>query len=354
MPNFIISILLLLLTVTGYGNTTKDLKSYYALTNEAELFICHGQNQTSLDTYKKAFKINTNHYALDLYNAALLALDLEDFKAAYQLSFMLAEKGIGNQFFEKKSEFHCLKKYNNRKWMNLIAVAKNRQNYFSTKNKGLNEKLFDLFTKDQEAHFRNLRKDPTLDEQMLNSIDDSISKKLYDIIVENGLSSEFDLGIQTENDTTILSMPQFYIIIRHNFQGKQKFDTLFNQVCKQSLSKGLLHPYIYANMRDANPANGNMFFGTSHLFVKYKCAIYIPDEFTDSKKIVQIDSLRELYWMPNVEQSLVKIKYKLENPRSSFRFKEHISSIGSFGNSASEKSFLESSVLLINNIKGCK
>ncbi|MNI46189.1 hypothetical protein D3C81_1568200 [compost metagenome] len=201
---------------------------------------------------------------------------------------------------------------------------------------------------------RNLRNDPSLNEQMLNSIDDSISKKLYGIIKENGFLSEFDLGIQVENDTTILSIPQFYIIIRHNFQGIQKYDTLFNQVCKQSLSKGILHPYVYANMRDANPVNGNMFFGTSHLFVKYKCAVYLPNEFLDSKKIEEIDSLRELYWLPKVEESLVKIKYKLENPESSFRFKEHISSIGSFGSPQSEKSFLESSKVLIENINGCK
>ncbi|MDR3008607.1 MAG: hypothetical protein LBV59_11775 [Sphingobacterium sp.] len=354
MSKLLISILIILLPVIGFTKKNQDLKSYYALTNKAELFICQGQHQKSLDAYKKAFKINANHYSLDLYNAALLAMDLKDYKTAYQLSMKLAEKGIGDQFFEKKSEFILLKQHSNNDWMKLISVAKNQQKYYTTKNKKLNEKLLDLFTRDQEVHFRNLRNDSTLSEQMLNSTDDSISKILYSIIQENGFLSEFNLGIQTENDTTILSVPQFYIIIRHNFQGIQKYDTLFNQVCRQSLTKGILHPYVYANMRDANPVNGNMFFGTSHLFVKYKCAVYISDEFTDSKKIEEIDSLREIYWMPKVEESLVKIKYKLENPRSGFRFKEHISSIGSFGNPDSEKSFLKSSKVLIENINGCK
>jgi hypothetical protein len=354
MSKLIISILLILLSEVGQCNTSKELKSYYELTNQAELFICHGQIKRSLDTYKNAFRMSSNHYSLDLYNATLLALKLKDFKTAYQLSMNLAKKGIGEPFFEKKSEFIPLKEHNNKDWIKLLSVASIQRKYFTRKNKELNEKLLDLFTKDQEVHLRNLRNDPSLSEEMLNSIDDSISKKLYGIIMENGLLSEFDLGIQIENDTTILSIPQFYIIIRHNFQGIKKYDTLFNQVCMQSLSKGILHPYVYANMRDANPVNGNMFFGTSHLFIKYECAIYIPNEFTDPKRIEEIDSLRDLYWLPRVEYSLVKIKYKLENPGTSFRFKEHISSIGSFGNPQSEKSFLETSKVLIKNINGCK
>lgn len=241
----------------------------------------------------------------------------------------------------------------------IIAQSKTNRKKFNKKYKCLNARLKKLYDRDQQMHILLQQRDIKYSEVEVSvkKTDDSISRELMKIFSRWGFLSEFNMGAFVVNDTTLLKEPPFYIIMRHNFQGLSSYDTLFAPICKKSIYEGLLHPMVYAAFRDANPVNGNTYYGTAHHFTRYKCSVFTEteDEHTPKINTVKfIDEQRAIIFIPSLHDALKKILFRIQNPNSQFVIRDNYSRIMDFTNKESEDGFLKYSRIIVEKIPGCQ
>ena len=329
-----------------------NLQQYFDLTNKAELKLIEGKHREAQKLYKEAFLYKDLAFSIDLYNSAITAILLKDKNEAFSSSFKLADRGVNSAFFSKNSEFQYLKAADKNQWDSLLSYAAHKATSFHTANFELKNAISGLIKRDQQVHRAMALNDTLFPETVVKKIDDSISAELMKLFEKNGFLSEFNLGAEVRNDTVLAPYMDFNIIIRHNFQGIVSYDTLFAPICKKAINDGLMHPYEYANLRDSNPRNGNLFFGTSNYYIRYKCAIYLSNSMSKEEKR-EIDSLRKGIDLPLLSESVLKIKYRIENPNTKFFFRDNYSIMGSFANPESEAMFKKYSIVIVPNLRNC-
>lgn len=351
--------IILLVLITGKPSSAQDYPAtYYHYTNQAELAIVRADYAQAAANYKDAFKANIRPFATDVYNALCCALRLNNQKDSYKYCLLLAKKGVGENFFEKKALFNDFKQKDKGAWHKILAHARGNRKKFDANFRSLNAQLNNLYNRDQQVH--RLLQQPGRDyeqtEILVKKSDDSISRELMKVYERWGFLSEFNMGAFVSDDTVLQLQPPFYIIMLHNFQGISSYDTLFAPMCKKAIQEGTLHPMVYAGFRDGNPANGNVYYGTAHYIIGYKCSIYKEVEDADTPEyntIKRINKQRAKIFIPSFEDALQKIVFRIQNPDSEFEWRDHYGRIRSFANKESEQHFLERHKLMVDQIPGC-
>lgn len=340
------------------SKANQNLHVYFENINKAELDIANQDYRGASEKYKIAFTNKENPFAIDLYNALITSLRLEDFDQSYTYCILLAEKGVGQNFFSKKSDFKKLRIKKRKDWNSLLILAADRKAKYDRDNKEINNKLAILYKRDQEIHAL-LRSNPENipdPEIEVKRVDDSTSFELMALFQEYGFLSEFNLGAPITDDTVILKQPNFYIIIRHNFQGLIRYDTLFAGTCRKAIQQGEMDPMVYAVMRDANGINGNIDYGTSHIVMKYNCAIYMDRDMykrytSKDLKFKHIDSNRKSIYLPPMEDALNKLIFRIRKPDSPFIIRDTYGIIGSFAEKRDEEIFLKDNIVFFDPCK---
>lgn len=338
----------------------KDIPAYYRHTNQAEISLVQGNKINAAKEYKAAFTANDAPFYTDLCNAMVLAAELNAVDDVYAYAELLAAKGIGERFFAQHSKLLSLRTEQSARWKALLRNAATSREKWDAQNKELNARIKALFDRDQEVHttLQTARANYKETETEVKRVDDSISAELNKIFDQYGFLSEFNMGIFLGEGNWPRAEPDFYVIIRHNFQGITSYDTLFAPLCKKAIAQGTLHPMTYATFRDANPSNGNLLYGTSHVFTRYKCTLYTDlktkkeDPYAFNPK-EQVDSMRSTLHLSTLEDVQQKILYRMKNQSQPYIFRDNYSIIGSFANMESEQRFLERNKVIMSQVPGC-
>ena len=99
--------------------------NYYETVNQAELSITNHDFVRALSLYDSAFAVQEYPLGQDLYNASLCAIELKDYKKAFSLSLLLANKKVNEEFFLKKSCYSKLRSLP--EWPSFINEVKWKQ-----------------------------------------------------------------------------------------------------------------------------------------------------------------------------------------------------------------------------------
>jgi hypothetical protein len=341
MKKNLITLLLFVLrgiTLNAQTETYKDKRKYFDYINQAELSITSGDIQLGLNNYQRAFKINSLPFASDLYNASMCAISLNRFREAMSICWQLAESGVASAFFDKASAFSSLKK--ERKWSKLLQHADEVKNQLAVKYKVVNDKISTLYQADQKMHSvwassdhnRKLAGD-------VRVIDDSISRELMDMFETNGYLSEFKVGVSVVEDT-ILTDPEFTIIMLHNYQGLYgNSDTLFSTILWNQLLAGTIRPDFYAKIQDGGSSKGDRpYYGSQLLYWNYKCKLYRRKVAQDLIK--KIEANRQIIGLPPLSDLMAKILFNAERRNHGFLIDQFASGVHRFSDSHAEQNFL--------------
>ncbi|MCH5684316.1 hypothetical protein LWM68_08580 [Niabella sp. W65] len=287
------------------------------MVNQAELRIVDSNYQKALELYMLAFREHQFHFSHDLYNASVCATETGKTKVAMQLCMELSKKGVGANFFLKKSVYQSLK--SNKNWTKLLSKSAQVKNDQALKYGAIRRVLDSLVEKDQQVNheWRN----SGMDKQKRLIMDltyDTISRHLSKLFDTYGFLSEDKIGTYVEDDTVLRIGLPFDVIIIHNYEARMVGDTLFNPVLRMALRNKIIKPDYYARMHDFVGADSTNFFGSSHIYIQYKCTLY--RETKPFLSFDKIEAARKRIGMSSLADFERKLKYKLENKKASLQF----------------------------------
>ncbi len=324
--------------------------SYNIPISEAELAIAKNNYRAALEYYNKAFVSNTNLFAVDLYNASICAVKCGQNQLALEYCTLLARKGVGDKFFIQ-SIYASLR--GNQHWKALLEQGRKSKAEIEKKHGDLICLLDSLVAKDQWVnHVWRAAGMSAETRKIMDLTYDTIQIHLKRIIDSTGFICEDMIGAPVKNDTILERMQIFDIIIIHNYTARMTGDTLFNGVLRQALAQEKIKPEYYASLRDFTGDSPDDYFGTSHLYMQYKCTMY--REKMDQQSIEQIETNRRRIGLPPLSDYVEKLLYNLGHRDSIFNIYGPISKIGSFKNESSEKIFMERQEVVVESIADCQ
>ncbi len=342
--------LVLILTFLG-GNPVSAGHYYDSLINQAELKIVDSNYRQSLELYQRAFRQKQYHFAHDLYNASVCAIEIGDLEEGMRLSMELSIKGVGPKFFSQKSIYSSLKRHKD--WTKLLAKAAKDKDKIASSYGAVRRIVDSLVEKDQYVNhqWRNSGMDKQK-RQVMDLTYDTISNHLNQLFNTYGFLAEDKIGAFVEDDTVLRIGLPFDVIIIHNYESRMVGDTLFNQALRTALNRQIIKPDYYARMHDFVGSDSANFFGSSHIYIQYKCTLY--RETKPFLTYAQVEAARKRIGMSTLADFEKKLRYKLENKKSKFVIYAPVSVYGSFANEESEKIYLSSLETVIERIKSCK
>lgn len=211
-------------------NLQKKEVDYYTYTQNAENYILGRQYAKAKEEYNLLAQKYPTLFARDIHNAIRCAILSRDFKSAFLWSEKLALKGIDLSYFNSKV-FTGIRK--NPEWKNFSirydSVCKVTQSHWNLK---LKNELTDLLHEDQADYGLENRKDP----KVLYETTERVTGKLIDLLKKEGYPSEEKVGSFVVNDTTLISFPDFNVLIIHAAQQKTKNLDALNELLDKSNS----------------------------------------------------------------------------------------------------------------------
>lgn len=264
----------LFFVVYGYvSHAESHVRKYFDAVNKAELSLVKDGYEEALKIYQEAFKM-MDPFASDVSNAFECAMIEKDTVLAIKFCRMLAEKGVGPRFFDKKC-FSGLAGCH--QWPQIISLATKVKQRFLKKNLLLERKLSFLQQKDRESAIKFRSLIDTLDFYNWKAqIDfaDSLAIVLNRIFKNHGVVNERRLGVAIADDTSLVPNYTYDVMVLHCFQKasvSNRID-LSSQIIA-ALNKGLISPVSLRVLFKMSPAFDTRLDET-RLFVRSKKVLY--------------------------------------------------------------------------------
>jgi hypothetical protein len=308
--------LFVLLPFSSLAN--ENVSEYYKLINSAELEIAAENPKGALGYYQEAF-LKLPAFSTDIYNATVCALETSQHELALQYCKLLAQKGVGAAYFEKKAMFQVLRSQD--EWKALLKNAQHIQDSIIIKTQ-IYRALFDSV---QVADQRNASENrkwsgakniPNDTFERATTVQDSLCSLLLDLFEKNGFIGENQMGVTMYNDTSFSSHYAYDISFVHAFQlGSIGNRIRILSLVKESIDKGLVD-HRRLNYIAAFPG----FFGypwsinCSRMFKIFECKLYNPS--IPQAILARHEKLRKDFYFSSYKDLLTKSFYKL-NPKGS-------------------------------------
>lgn len=208
MRKLLLNLLIIFLVSNTYGQI-KDFKNYQKSINIAELNAIAGNKQKALDEYFNLLIKSDGNFSKDIYNALILANELEKYDTFFKLLELVKKKNFDNKYLLGLSEFSNL--HSHPKWK-IFVQTNNQVIYIDTL---LRKKIDSLHYLDQ--YFRKKAGSYQTYGDTIRQIDSLNMVYLLSLISKNGLPGENEIGAQ-------------------NFRGNQGYDIVIHHHC-QSISQ---------------------------------------------------------------------------------------------------------------------
>lgn len=327
--------------------------SYAQKIYKAEGSILDSQYHQALTLYQDAFSAKSNPFAMDLYNAAVCAIKLNQTGTALSLCDRLAQKGVGRDFLKMQREFLPLKQFPD--WQDLCKKADQRKDEIAAKSAQLRATLDSMVTIDQDINHQ-WRASGTSEKmrRVMDSVNIVLSKQLLNLFAKEGFIGEDKIGVAIDGDKIIESFP-FDVIITHNYQSRWNGnlgDTLFTSALTKALSDGHITPQYFAFIQDFAGQHHGKNYGSARTYLQYACNLYFDKFLIDS--VSAIDQRRSEIGLFNLTDLRKRIVYNFSHPESEFMINATCPTIGSFADEDSKNIFLNTQELVFENIPGCR
>lgn len=208
MKKLFLSFLTIFLASNTFGQI-KDFKNYQESINTAELYAIENNKQKALDTYFNVLTKFKGNFSKDIYNALILANELEKYDTFFTLLELVKKKNFDNEYLLGLPEFSNL--HSHQKWKDFIKTN-NQEIYIDTL---LKQKIDNLHYLDQ--YFRVKDGSYQTYGDTIRKIDSLNMAFILSLISKNGLPGEKEIGAQ-------------------NFRGDQGYDIVIHHHC-QSISQ---------------------------------------------------------------------------------------------------------------------
>ncbi len=312
----IFNLIFLIMPFVSFAND--DVRKYYDLINIAELNIADNKPQQALENYQLAFQIKPP-FCIDIYNATVCAISLNKNEVAITLCNMLAQKGVGAPFLEKKIIFNKL--HQHAKWKTLLKFAIKCKDSNARNTENYNLFFSDLAESDQKFNkiYTKMKEGDTLKNyEWAQNFQDSLSNQLLNFFEKNNIMSENQLGVLIKNDTVLSTFFKYNIIIIHAMQlGSFDNRLRFWKLIKDNIDNGILdNRFLYSIdvmggfFGFTLPIEGNRNWRI------FDCKIY-ENNSPDWEK-ARNEKLRKDFYFSNYKDLLHKSLFKLYNKETPY------------------------------------
>ena len=192
----------------------KPAPDYYQFTEKAEGYILTRQYAKAKETYAALAQKYPTLFARDIHNAIRVSILSRDMNSAFVWGEKLAAKGVGMPYFKGKL-FDGMRK--NPQWkafgvkydsLSKLAISKQDEN--------LKRQVDALLREDQGNYgLENRKEAPVLYETTVH-----VTDQFIELLKREGFPTEEKIGVFMKNDTTLITSPDYNVIIRHAVQQK--------------------------------------------------------------------------------------------------------------------------------------
>lgn len=324
--------LILLLSSIYAKAQIADFCKYQKNMNEAELNIVANQKCKALDIYYNTLTTSKGNFCKDIYNAMLLANELNKTDTFFTLLQFIHTKGLSNEYLNNLEVFSKL--HSDKRWQEFLIKNEHHPNI----DWKLRAKMDSLYYKDQ--YFRKKEGSYKVYGDTIEKIDDENIAFLLKLMEENRFPGEDDIGV-----SDIRGGMNYSIVLLHYVQRTSKNKALKKitpQIIKL-LKEGKLEPNRCA--ADWIGYHGTPNYNTGMVEV-VNFIIEETDEETKFYKAKytleqkqQRDKIRRELCLEPLENYYKKLIYILENPQNYYAFDVLINKF--HVNMASYKSFIK-------------
>jgi len=289
----------------------KNFCNYQKSINEAELNIIANQQCKALDIYYKTLTTSKGNFCKDIYNALILANELNKTDTFFTLLQFIHTKGLSNEYLNSLEVFS--KFHSDTRWQEFLIKNEHHPNI----DWKLRAKIDSLCYKDQ--YFRKKEGSYKVYGDTIEKIDDENIAFLLKLMEKNRFPGEDDIGVEN-----IRGEKGYDIVLLHHMQRRSKNKNLINITSHliNLLKEGKLPPNTASSWMSFH--NGGYNSGTEEVVnfnieetgieTKFYKTKYTPEQKEQREKI-----RKELCLEP-LENYYKKLIYKIENPNSPYAF----------------------------------
>ncbi len=293
---------------------------YHQYIVHAERLILKGDYADALNEYQSAFEKLDKPFATDLYNALVLSILLKRDSLTESVAMALAEKGVGENFYNRNSLFKQMAA--SEYWSKLLAKARVARSKFSRSNtktsqvkqmSGLSNALY----KKWSTSIRNHEQAESPLEREMNRQNRMLAGSLIDYMERYGYPSENEIGVDMINDTIISFEPLFSRLILSTYaQPNGLGSTSMTLYLDRALDSGLIKPGFYARMRDYQIYENNKNYG-SMVFSEFRDKTCYR---TLGESLEKIEQNRKDIALGTLDDYLKEITYNITLPKGPFLY----------------------------------
>ncbi len=338
-----ISLFITLLSVTLL-NAQDAGRTYHDYINTAELSITEDDYKTALMQYNEAFVTTGVSFTADLYNAAVCAVKLNKRDEVLKFADKLAEKGVGEHFFNK----NIFKEYRSDKaFKKITAKAEEVEQRYEKNNKAYSEKLKEFVTLDDGYNKLRLKKYSEYYEvpDTLETLFRTNTQNLFDYIKKNGFYTEEKIGASVVSDTIVRVAHDADVVFLHYLEMGKDRNLLqdIKNLYVSNLNGGKIPPsHISSIVRMTEHIFGDV---GEYAYKIYQCKLYKMNKLPEPEKVAKY---RQEYLFDSIDDYGRKLAFVYERNKD-FIFNYHLI-VGGY----IDEEFLYSSYSVIAKIADCK
>ena len=315
---------------------------YNSYVNNAELYITDGQYQQALSQYEQAFETGTA-FTADLYNAAVCAIKLNSKDKILKLADKLADKGVGESFFDKNIFKEYLK---NQSFKKICAKAEKVKQQYNKTNKTYTEKLEEFVALDRGYNKLRLTKYS----EHYGAIPDTLemlfrtnTRNLFNYVKEHGFYTEEKIGASVVNDTIVSIAHDADVVFLHYLEmgNDQQLLHHIKNLYVNNLKEGRIPPsHISSIVRMTEHIFGDV---GEYAYKIYHCKLYKMNKLPEPEKVARN---RKQYLLGSIDDYGQKLAYRYsENKDFIFNY----ALIGGY----IDEEFLKNSYTVLAEIADC-
>lgn len=304
-------ILFICLVSCSVKSQISNFKEYQANINIAELLYISGDKSGSLKKYYTTLTSNKGNFIKDIYNALLIADEVQSKDTFFKILPLLYIKGLKNSILIEKKEFQ--KYHSDERW---LAFLKTNEKYICP-NPLLKARIDSLRQKDQE--FRKMAGSYKVYGDTIKKIDSLNMLFIYTLVEQGIFPGEDEIGVNNFSGT------QNYDIVFHHYTQSTSLDSnkrkpKITSIIVNLVQQGKLIPNRashWMEMQNSDFKGG--VFDVLNFVINDKETGYYVAKMSYEQSIV-VEECRKWIGLEPLKDYYKKFLYKLHNPNSALNF----------------------------------
>lgn len=287
----------------------QNFKEYQYNINQAELLLIDGKKSEVLQKYIATLKSSKGNFCKDIYNALIIADELNAKDTFFDILKYILIKGLPNDYLNSQ-EF--LKKYqSDKRWIEFLKI----NSKYKSPNALLKSKIDSMFYKDQE--FRAKAGSYKVYGDTIRKIDSLNMQFIYTLVDQDKFPGEDEIGVNSFFGN------QKYDIVFHHYTQATSLDSnkrkpKITSIIVNLVQQGKIIPNKASHWLEMQHSDykGGVFDVFNFIINGKETGYYIPIMTYDKSVIVK--EFRKWLYLESLDDYYKKFKYKLNNPKNKY------------------------------------